>query len=237
MDTMNTTQHTTLQDTPLQAAELHTFKPYISDSVVGIPEGQRMVKCLYKLNKKTNTIGGDNSYVLIGESHLAEQVMVQEAEQLAPYVAAYFQGVEDEIIKKHHKEGGKGFSPAFLSLAKILEHLDNAGQGDRLNKEKIEAWFGSEMQLPLAAAFADKLGMSDTPTPEELAKLEQITGVYKAKFASLASGKTAYRKEEAESLQKALEVTSALDGALGARFYGRLEKMKLATSNDLLAAL
>ena len=227
MDTIDTTQ------------ELHTFKPYDPQLPIKVEAGTRLVKCLYKLNKKTQTVAGENSYILVPESHLSEQVMVENAAMLAPYVAAYFQSVEDGMIKEYHKKAGKGFSDSFLSLAKILESLDNAGQGDRLNKEKIEAWFNSDMQEGLVEAFAAKMniGTDSEPSELELEKLAAITGVYRAKFASLASGKTAYRKEEAEQLQKALEVTRNVDSVLGARFYGRLEKMKTATAENLLMSL
>jgi len=236
MDTMNTLDTATLE-TPVVPA-LHTFKPYTSELPVTIPEGMRQVKCLYKTNKKTGQVAGENSYILVPEAHLSEEVMVEQAAMLAPYVAAYFQSVEDTLVKEAHKNASKGFSDSWLSLQKILDHLEAAGQSNRLNKEKIEAWFGSEVQAPLEAAFASRMGVeSATATPEELEKLAQVTGVYRAKFASLASGKTMYRKEDAESLQKALEVTGATESLIGERFYLRLEGMKTATSNDLLESL
>lgn len=240
MDTNNNTA--TLNTSPsFDVSEpSYTFRPYDSQLAIPVGDGQRLVKCLYKVAKTGANAGkaaGINSYITVPENHLDESVMVENAAMLAPYMSAYFQGVEDGIIKEHHKNGGKGFGDTFLSLAKILEHLDDAGQGNRLNKEKIEAWFNSDMREPLLVAFADKMGVGEVPTEAELAKLEQVTAVYRAKFASLASGKTAYRKEEAELMQKALEVTEVLDTNLGARFYGRLEKMKSATSNDLLMSL
>ncbi len=221
------------------APTLRTFKAYTSELPVTIPEGERMIKCLYRTDKKTGKAAGDNSYILVSESHLSEDVMIENAVKLAPYVAAYFQGVEDDVVKEHHKKAGKGFSDSFLSLSKILETLDSRGQSNRLNKEKIEAWFGSTMQEKLVSAFADRMGMdsSEEPTAEELEKLAVVTGAYRAKFASLASGKTSYRKEEAEALQKALDTTGAVESAIGARFYERLEAMKSVSSNDLLMAL
>jgi len=196
-----------------------------------------MVKCLYKTNTKTGKAAGENSYILVPDSHLAESVIVENAEKLAPYVAAFLQGVEDGIVKEHHKNGGKGFSDSFLSLDKILAVLDAQGQGNRLNKEKIEAWFNSEMLEALTVAFADKMGVSDTPTDAEMEKIRNVTDVYKGKYASLASGKTHYKKEEVEMLQKALEVTDAVATPIGERFYGRLEGMLSATVNDVMMGL
>lgn len=237
LDTINTTSNNVGD----AAQELHTFKAYDPQLSIPVKEGERLVKCLYKKNMKTGTVAGENSYIIVPESHLAEEVVIENVAMLAPYISAYLQSVEDGIIKEHHKNGGKGFSDRFLSLAKILETLDIAGQGSRLNKEKIEAWFASDVQTPLIEAFADKMGIGaegKEPTEQELEKLALITSVYRARFASLASGKTAYRKEEAELLQKALTVTGAVESSsIGARFFERLEKMKTATSEDLLMSL
>ena len=218
---------------------LHTFKAYDAQLSIPVPEGERLVKCLYKTNMKKGTVAGINSYITVPESHLDEKIVIEQVAILAPYISAYLQSVEDGLIKEHHKNGGKGFGDSFLSLAKILESLDAAGQGSRLNKEKIESWFASDMSENLMVAFASKMSidLAGEPSEAELDKLIQVTDVYKAKFASLASGKTHYRKEEAELLQKALEVTKVLDTPLGARFNIRLEAMKQSTSNDLLMSL
>jgi len=234
---MNTETNSTTPITDVSEVA-RKFKAYDPQLAIPVPEGERLVKCLYKTNPKTGKAAGVNSYILVSDSHLSEQVIADNAAKLAPYVSAYLQSVEDKIVKDAHVKGSLGFSDKFLSLDKILAFLDEAGQGNRLNKEKIEAWFNSDMREPLVAAFAEKMGVSETPTEAELEKLAEITGVYSAKFASLASGKTAYRKEEAELLQKALEVTDCKDGnVIGSKFYDRLESMKTATSNELLMAL
>lgn len=217
-----------------------TFKPYDSQLPIAVAEGMRVVKCLYKVAKTGSNAGSraaQNSYIVVPENHLSEEVMVERITQLAPYIAAFLQSEEDKLIKETHKQGSKGFTSAWLSLDKILEALDASGQSSRLNKEKIGTWFVSEMQEALVAAFAEKLGVSEVPTEAELEKLAMITGVYKSKFESLASGKTMYRMEDAEGLQKALEVTGAVEGVIGSRFNDRLEKMKTATPDDLLLSL
>jgi len=247
VDTMETIKNTASSPNAAHASnapeltsteELYKFSAYDAQLPISIGEGMRVVKCLYKTNTKTGKAAGANSYILVPEKHLAEQVMIDNAAMLAPYMAAFLQDVEDKIIKDYHVKGGIGFNDSFLSLSKILESLDNAGQGNRLNKEKIEDWFNSDMKEPLLVAFADKMGVSDQPTQAELDKLENVTAVYLAKFASLASGKTMYRKEEAELLQKALVVTGVNEeNAIGVKFWNRLESMKNTTQNDLLMSL
>ena len=228
-------------DTLAQEQELpFTFRAYDSQLPIAVPEGMRVVKCLYKVAKTGSNAGkaaGENSYILVSQKHLAEEVITQKIVKLAPYVAAFLQAEEDKVIKEFHKNGGKGFGESWLSLSKILEALDTSGQSSRLNKEKIETWFTAEMQEALVAAFAEKLGVSEVPTEAELEKLAQITSVYKGKFTSLASGKTMYREEEATLMQKALEVTGADQSVIGSRFNDRLERMKVATPDDLLLSL
>lgn len=245
MDTINTAVQAKTVDTNVTGMVsdippvTYKYAPYDAQLPIKVGEGMRLVKCLYKTNAKTGKAAGKNSYILVPEQHLSEEVMVENAALLAPYVAAFMQEQEDKLIKDHHVSGGLGFSDSWLSLQKILEALDSAGQGNRLNKEKIETWFASDMEELLLVAFADKMGVGDSPTEAEMQKLAEITGVYRTKFASLASGKTTYRKEEAELLQRALDVTGlSTDGnLLGARFYARLESMKTVQDNSLLMAL
>ncbi len=225
-------------------ATSYKYSAYDSQLPITVPEGMRLVKCLYKENRKTGTKAGENSYILVPEKHLDESVVVAEAARLAPYVSMFLQDVEDKLIKAHHTAGGIGFNDSWLGLDKILEALEDAGQSNRLNKEKIESWYDSAVLDNLALAFSEKLGIDMTgsgelePTEAELEKLAAVTGAYKAKFASLASGKTVYRKEEAELLQRAL-VVAGVDktDSIGARFYARLEGMKAATVDNLLLAL
>lgn len=215
----------------------YRFRPYDSQIVPEIAVSQRAVKCLYKENMKTKEKAGENSYIAIPTAHVTEKVVIENVIKLAPYVVQFLQSVEDGIIKTAHKTGSLGFTDSYFSLDKLLEVLDESGQGNRLNAEKIGDWFKAEMRDKLVEAFAAKLGVGDEPTEQELDKLASITTAYQSKFASLASGKTHYRAEECVILQKALEVTGANEGAIGEKFYNRLEKMKEQVSNNALMDL
>lgn len=211
------------------------FRPYDSQLPIEVATEQRTVKCLYK-ETKDGKKAGENSYINIPTNHISEKVVIDRIQELAPYVVNFLQSEEDKLVKDAHKAGSLGFGTSWFSLEKVLEALDEAGQGNRLNAEKIEQWFTADMQDSLAVAFMEKLGMSDEPTQEELEKLVLITTAYKDKFKSLASGKTWYKPEECKLLQRALEVTGAKSSTIGERFYARLGKMQEA-SEDLLLAL
>lgn len=223
----------------VDGVDTNAFRPY--DSQLPVPEldGFRTVKCLYKVAKTGKNAGkaaAENSYIRVADSITLETVTSRITE-LAPYVVSYLQEQEAQIIRKLHVSGMTLLSPRQYGLDRVLEVLEEAGLSQRLNKEQIEEWFTAEMADGLLVAFADKMGVTDTPTEAEAAKLTTIIGVYKGKFGSLASGKTHYREEEADMLLKALEVTGAGDTALGARFTARLEKMKVNTGDDLLLSL
>lgn len=216
--------------------DVNTFRPYDSQLPVPVIAGFRVVKCLYKVNPKTKVAAAENSYIRV-PAHITEEVVAARISELAPYLVGYLQAEEDKLIKERHIAGLERLTPEFLTLDRVIEALESAGVSQRLNKETIEAWFTAEMYEPLMVAFADKMGVGEAPTEEQTSKLSSILSVYKAKFGSLASGKTHYRVEEAEMLLRALEVTGAGDTLIGGKFVARLGKMKDSTSADLLLAL
>lgn len=217
--------------------DTNCFRPY--DSALGEQPalaGYRNVKCLYKTNAKTGKVAADNSQIRV-EDGITEAVIVERIKELAPYLVGFLQGEQDKIVKRLHLAGMTLLSPKQYSLDEVVAALEASGTSQRLNKEQIEAWFAADMYEILLVAFADKMGIVEAPTEEQQTKLDAILGVYKAKFGSLASGKTHYREEEADMLLKALSVAGAEDSSIGARFVARLTKMKESTTDSLLLAL
>lgn len=235
---MNTTNTVTATGTVAinPAVDVNHFRPY--DSALPVPDikGYRTVKIIYRTNAKTGTKGGETSFIRVPD-HITEQAVQDRMVDFLPFVIGYLQSQEDEIVKQMHKEGAAEIQEGKLTLDLLLEHMQTSQTAARLNAERIGEWFKDNMADMLAVAFAEKMGLSDEPSEAELQKLSAIIGTYDKKLQSLASPKTAYRKEEAELLQRALEVTGAKDTVIGTRFYARLEQMKTATPDDLLMAL
>lgn len=220
-----------------EAADFNTFRPY--DSQLGDQPtlaGYRNVKCLYKTNAKTGKVAADNSQIRV-EDNITEAVIVERIKELAPYLVGYLQGEQDKIVKRLHLAGMTVLSPKQYALDSVVAALEASGTSQRLNKEQIEAWFADTMYEPLLVAFADKMGIVESPTAEQQTKLDTVLAVYRNKLGSLASGKTHYREEEADMLLKAIAVTGAEDSSIGARFVARLTKMKETTTDSLLLAL
>lgn len=220
----------------------YTFKAYDAQLPIVIESGLRVVKCLYKETKdkvsgKTKRVG-ENAYIKVPVGHVTAELVEKEIKTLAPIFVQYLQMEEDKIVKEAHKGGSIGFGDSFFSLQKIVEAIEAEAAGNRLTTEAVHAWFTEEVEELLLVAVAEKLGIDSLkPTDSELSKLQLISDAYKNKFGSLASGKTHYRREEAELLQKALEVTGAKTGLLGGKFYSRLEGMKNTSTDELLLSL
>jgi hypothetical protein len=209
--------------------------PYDSQLPLADIAGTRIVKCLYQVNKKTGKKAAENTYYRIPCKHLTEELIVERIAELSPYVLAWMQEVEDKEIKGYHSQGGIDYHVDGLSIDKIIEALEASEQGARLNKEKIEAWFVAEVQDSLAVAFAEKLGLNEQSSEEQLSKLEMVLNAYKAKFASLASGKTFIKEADCIAMVAVITKAAAQDSLLGARFIKRLGSMKKKEDELLLS--
>jgi len=219
-----------------ESVDINHFRPYDSQLPVPDLKGYRTVKCLYKTPKGATKAEYANSYIRVSD-HITEQAVADKLADFAPYFVAYLQEQENALVKELHKRGETKVASDYLSLDTLLAFLEESNTSSRLNGDAIAAWFNDYMRDSLLIAFSEKMGLSDEPTAAELEKLAAILSTYENKYKSLASGKTAYRKEEAELLQRALEVTEADKTTIGARFYKRLEAMKTATADDLLMSL
>lgn len=225
-----------------QEQTTYTFKAYDAQLPIVNESGLRVVKCLYKetVDKKSKEKkkAGVNAYIKIPVQHISVEAVEKELKTLTPIFVQYLQSEEDKIVKEAHRTGSIGFGDSFFSLSKVIEFIESETTGNRLTTESVHAWFEEEVEELLIIAIADRLGIDSLkPTDAELTKLQLMADAYKAKFGSLASGKTHYRKEECELLQKALEVTGAKSGLIGGKFYNRLESMKSPVENDLLSLL
>lgn len=209
------------------------------DSQLTIPEiaGTRIVKALYQTNKATNKKLRENSYVRLPTSHITEEVIVARISELSPYVLSWLQELEAIELRAAHKKGQINVFTDGLSLDAIIARLEESETGARLNKEKIEAWYDSYLLNSLTMLFAAKMGITDTASEEQLAKLEIVLNAYKAKFASLASGKVYIKESDCKAMIVVIRSDDdAAASLLGMRFISRLEKMQ-EKEDDLLLAL
>lgn len=216
--------------------KLGEYKVYDSQLPIAEIAGTRIVKCLYQINKATGKKAAENSYVRIPTKHLTEEIIVDKIIELAPYVLSFLEDKENEIIRNDHKNGILNVFYDSLGLDKIIDKLEADETSSRLTKEKVEAWYESEVAESLTVLFATKMGLDDNSNEEELLKLEMILGCYKKKFISLASNKVLIKEEDCISMINVIKSCEAEGSLIGRRFIGKLEKMSVK-KEDLLFSL
>lgn len=218
---------------------LGDFKPYDSQLPVSEIKGTRTVTCLYKAVKRDGVLVASefsNAYTRVPVAHLTEKLVIEQAAELAPYVVAYLQGIEDAMIKDAHKAGQLRIYTDGLSIARLIEKLEESSSTGRLNKERIGQWFDSEVAELLAVKFAAKMGLDENSSEAQLAKLDTILGAYRSKFESLASGKVFIKEQDCLAMIGVITTCQLEDDTLGSRFLVRLENMT-KKEEDLLLAL
>ena len=214
------------------------FHAYNPAAVPDVPEGRRLVKCLYRADADGNA-SKENAYIMAPD-HITADAVIAHWDELQDYVVSYLQGVEDSWIKEDHKAGVTGLADIGFTMDKVIAALEAKGAGTRLNKEQVESWFDSKASDKILALVSASWGYPDNAeqlTEEQLLKLVAVGEAYKSKFAGLANPKANYLPEEAKRLRNALIKAELDDSGLGARFAKRLEKMETASADDLLAAL
>ncbi len=205
------------------------FFPY--NAVAGTPaapQGFRQVTVNYKQTAKMKldkVEARENVYVTVPADHISVAQVVENIETLAPFVSAYLSSVEDSTIRAYHKDGGTQVFTETLTLAKILETIEETGSS--INGEQITDWFTDAVASSLLNVLADKLGADDAGslTDEQQAKVKQVINSYLAQFISLASGKTMIQEAQRVRLAKCLEITGSDTSPMGIRFISRFAKM------------
>lgn len=150
--------------------------------------------------------------------------------KLQDAVVDYVQGLQDACIRTRITAGRMEISADDVGLAAIEVHLDSTvSESGRISEDKIKAWFAADLQDMLTVAFADKLGISDSPTDAESKKLEQIVSSYRDSMAKLAGRKTVLSGTVRQNLEKALSL--APECSMKERLMDKLQGMAEAENN------
>lgn len=205
----------------------YTFMPYSPKAPVTAQEGYRVAKVMYKTNKTTNTIAGENSCLIVRK--IGEQDVRENLDKLLKHVVVMLETEQDKIIKGYHLDKVSFVEPEKLSIDSIIEALEAVAVSGRINKDMIQAWFKSYVQGNLAILFADKLGCSVDELEVSGSKLSLTLKVYSDMFGKMASNTTSYQKAEAEKLLQAIDVTcdsvDAKQDSITLKLVDKLQKM------------
>lgn len=217
----------------------YAFMPYDPKAPVS-EKDLRTAKVMYKVAKTGENAGvkkGNNVCLLV--PHFSSSEVTEVINNLMPHIKALIEAEQDKIIKGLHVSGGDDYlvNPDLLSMSAVIKSLEESKtSGTRMNKEVITSWFTDNLAESLSILFADKLGVSETPTEAEAEKVSMFMNVYKNKFAGLASNLVTYSVEETDKLLVALDKVSELDDSFEAstksdnlitcKIIEKLEKMK-----------
>lgn len=157
----------------------------------------------------------------------------EQLELLTPHIREWLCSVQDEIGRELVLADADHVTTEQISPEAISAYLSQVAAGSRMTGESIVAWFTSELQDVLTVAFADKLGVGDTPTDEQVKTLERMCNVYRDKFASMAGGRTSFDPSTIGKLQRALELTDTTDG-IGKRLSDKLDAMTKVSVEEML---
>jgi len=213
---------------------LGEFKAYDSANVPVEIAGTRITKCLYRAD---NTSGLVSSYVRLPIAHLASDLISVALPDLQDHILNWLESVEDKKIKSAHAKGQLNIFTSGLSIASIIDYLEETTEGGRLNKDKISAWFTSAFEAPLSLVVASKLGIDiEHANESELLKVMAVVKAYQIKFEVFASPKASIKTEDMEAMRKAIILCSLEQDSLALRFIARMNKIE-SDNKDALFAL
>lgn len=211
----------------------HQFVPFIStgkDKSKPL-SGQRLIKVIYKSR-------GENE---AKHQNVCASVPIVNTEDINPHVSAlmpYIRNLvsetQDKIARERYESGATVISDDDISMSSVIAYLDSDSTSGRMTGDDIRTWFNTELHDILIVAMADKMGISDSPTPEQTVKLEQSINVYRDKFASLAGGKTVISPAVCDRLLTAIAFGDS-ENAVTVKLTKRLTDMKSAHTDTLFA--
>jgi len=196
--------------------------------------GQRLAVVNYRTDKVT---GIKKDSVCVSLPTISAEEITANLNSLLPAITVYLNKVQDDMVRAIAESGSKFVKTNEVDITAIIASLaDSDSSGNRLTKESIGNWFDANISETLMVTLADKLGLSDDASDEDLAKVSAITNEYKEKISALAGGKTSYTPKIAESLKKCVALAGS-DDLLASKFMVKLDKMISVGSVELFDLL
>lgn len=197
--------------------------------------GQRLAKVGYKSTKDKETgksIPPKYPSVCTSVPVIQESDFAPHMQALMPHIRAMLENAQDGVVRSLYESADGALTQVTdsdISVQACIGWLEAESTGGRLTKEFIEAWFKTSVYDYLVAIVAEKLGYTDTLTPEQEATIERHVAGYRGLYASLAGGKTVLQESQIRSLSKVLELVDTDDTCekLKARLTSMLAKPKI----------
>lgn len=215
---------------------VHAFVPYVAGKSKASDEKTHYLAVAKFKQTEKMTAKGIKAKPSVCAS--VPRVTIQKemtVERFLPILQAQMEHAQDEIVKSLYESGKMQVSSSEVDMDSCLSYLSAELEGERLTKDDVKEWFDSSLSVILTAAFSEKLGVSETPTSEQAAKISKAIEDYKNSFAGLSGGKTSYSAPKAMKLLNALELAELQD-EVATRFTKRLNKM-ISEAQDTLESL
>lgn len=146
-------------------------------------------------------------------------VILVEPTVLQVAITNAFYDLQDQIIRdkitKAIAESKDGNPTIFLtdqeiSAQAVADYAAEVASGGKLSAKAIEEWYDTSLEEALFLAIAAKLGLGNSPTPEETAKLDAVMKQHRELIVGLASTTVNYSEKLSKNLL--LAVQKAGDG-------------------------
>lgn len=213
-------------------SDVHNIKEY----VIGVTKpftGQRLAKVTYKVDKVS---GIKPDSVCVSIPQVSQDDVMNNFEQFIPHVIALCERTQDNMIRVIHESKCSNVSDDDISIAKVLEFLNEESSGGRITKKDAIEWFNNTLEDPLTLALSAKLGVSSEPTKEQSDKVTKLVEEFKNNISALTAGNVKYNPDVCTVLAKALSFAPAED-VMRVRFEKRLDNMMNKVHSSIADAL
>lgn len=191
--------------------------------------GQRLAKVGYKSSKKNPA---KYRSVAVSVPFLPVSDIQDNLQALLPHIGTMLENAQDGLIRSLY-EGADGtlsqVSDDEISIPAIIGWMSAEAAGDRLTKERIEAWFKSELLENLSAQIAEKLGYLSGDgdlTAEQESTVSRHVKVYMDVLSMLAGGKTLLADKQIKGCRNALALCPDDSDIIAVRLNARLDAME-----------
>lgn len=211
-------------------SDRHTFVEYIAagSNKTAAFSGQRLSVVRFKKGKDGKKAKNSQA-VSIPVTVLG----AEDCQILAEHINGWFRSMQDEIIREKCVADEAAICDSDIDVSAVKAFLVAQAAGERLTGDLVKEWFDAELADTLLLAFAEKLGIGDSPTDEQTKKLEQMVNVYRDKFSSMAGGRTVFDAATRGKLGKALELADCSEG-VGAKLAAKLTAMAEVNVEEML---
>lgn len=213
-------------------SNVHNVKEY----VIGVTKsftGQRLAKVTYKVDKST---GIKPNSVCVSVPQIAENDIADKMLDFIPHIKNLIERTQDNIIRTLHESGKDIVQDSDISVASVLEFLNEESSGCRITKKDAQEWFDITLYDPLTIALANKMGISETPSQQESDKVTKLVEEFRNNISALTAGNVKYAPPVIDVLTKALSFAPQ-DDELAIKFMKRLDNMSMKVNSSIADSL